>query len=473
MAAKKNIKKNALIDIKERLKSKDSAKNPAGKNNNEQLQKPAKKNVSVNKTKVVKPQPDNVQLKNKNTEIQPDNNQQQDTTLAHSEKLSRNPMKQNKETQNNTAKEPENKTGEVQEHLSDKEKKELENVVDENKGADDLPDFNPNENFNPYDKDTIKRPHSQAQMELTDEQKANPIAPPAFEKPKQEDFDAGKRSMQEETETQPPYIQPDIQPDAKMKIGGTVSPAPEPDDKISEPPKKEKLPRAESRFEKETKDVFNPKMEEEATPEEKKIRREMLVDTLYDGYDMMHRVARHFAKISDEKLQDMEMEGKIAMDMEIDVSDNETRTIYEVIKTFNGEIDRFMRVDKDFINKTKPSLLRICEKHGWGMSDELNLAIQVSKDLATKISVGYQMVAGMNRMLKVASKIYMEKHQKVEDKINEEQQPAEPPPPPAEIPQKPEKPAAGKGKKDKNIETALTIISPDKNDKTREPEEKQ
>ncbi len=354
------------------------------------------------------------------------------------------------------------------EEQSPEEQKNIETIISKNQSTDDLPDAPPNENFNPYKDDTIKRPHSQPQMQLTEEEKANPIPIPIFQKPQHEDFEGGRRMSNQDEYTQ----------SETYNSGGNINQQPADKtenelktEKKSEPTKPEKI---ETKFDKATKDAFKPVAGDDESPENKKIRREMLVDTIYDGYEMLHRLGRHFTKVSEYKLQNLEIDGKLSMAYKIDIDVDNSKTIYEIIQSYNSEVDKFMRVDNDFIKKTKPSLLRICEKYGLGLSDELNIAIQLSKDVSTKLAVGYQMVKGINMILKVASKPYLEEKAEAELKISKTvpQTPVPPPEPPkkekTETPVPPPEPP----KKEKTeITEALEITM--QNNPNREPEEQE
>jgi hypothetical protein len=142
-----------------------------------------------------------------------------------------------------------------------------------------------------------------------------------------------------------------------------------------------------------------------------------------------------------------------------------------------------MKVDQEFIDKTKPSWERICEKNGYGVSDGMNLAYYVVKDFATKVTIGIQMVSGMNKLIKLASNAYIERKNTIQNNINNTapvQQPAaqnqqqQSQPQPVEetvVEPQQEQSSNNENKKEELIETAV-IISEKPIDPNREPDER-
>ena len=130
--------------------------------------------------------------------------------------------------------------------------------------------------------------------------------------------------------------------------------------------------------------VSNPQMEE-LDNKDKKLAAKQLVQTVLDGYEMLHEVGKNFVKYPEEKLQEKIINQEIDPTMEIPLDENgNTTNPVEFFQSFNEQAEEAISYDPEFGDKVRPAMERVFAKKGWGMTDEQYLLIAFGKDIAWK-----------------------------------------------------------------------------------------
>lgn len=156
----------------------------------------------------------------------------------------------------------------------------------------------------------------------------------------------------------------------------------------------EVAPKEPSAFEK----ISNPAMTE-LDNKESKLAAAQLVDTVLDGYEMLHQLGAKVAKVSEDKVTKMIMSGEIDNDIRIPVSETDELNALEYVAMHNQQAEELFEYDKSFNDKVRPTMIRVFQKKGWGISDEQFLLITFGKDLATKGVMAFSFKKTANMML--------------------------------------------------------------------------
>ena len=130
--------------------------------------------------------------------------------------------------------------------------------------------------------------------------------------------------------------------------------------------------------------VSNEAMEE-LPDKDKKLAATQLVQTVLDGYEMLHELGKNFVKYPEDKLQEKIIKGDIDPTMEIPLDENGTTTNpVEFFQNFNEQAEEAISYDPEFGEKVRPAMERVFAKKGWGMTDEQFLLVAFGKDAAWK-----------------------------------------------------------------------------------------
>jgi hypothetical protein len=141
----------------------------------------------------------------------------------------------------------------------------------------------------------------------------------------------------------------------------------------------EVAPKEPTAFEK----MSNPAMTD-LDNKESKFAAAQLVDTILDGYEMLHQLGAKAAKVSEDKVTKMVMAGEIDNDIRIPVSETDDLNALEYVAMHNQQAEELFEYDKSFNDKVRPTMIRVFQKNRWGVSDEQFLMIAFGKDIATK-----------------------------------------------------------------------------------------
>tara|TARA_R110000787_G_scaffold212140_2_gene321929 strand:+ start:1972 stop:3270 length:1299 start_codon:yes stop_codon:yes gene_type:complete len=124
---------------------------------------------------------------------------------------------------------------------------------------------------------------------------------------------------------------------------------------------------------------------EELPDKDKKLAAKQLVQTVLDGYEMLHELGKIFVKYPEEKIQEKAIKGEIDPTMQIPMDEHGTMTNpIEFFQTFNEQAEEAIAYDPEFGEKVRPAMERVFSKKGWGMTDEQFLMIAFGKDIAWK-----------------------------------------------------------------------------------------
>lgn len=160
----------------------------------------------------------------------------------------------------------------------------------------------------------------------------------------------------------------------------------------------------------------NPALNQ-ATEQERRFAAEQMADTMIAGYDKAHALGRWFLKKSDEDLMEDHAEGKIDLNIEIEMGagPNGNLTLGQFNSTFNEQIDKEFVVDEAWKNRVRPPLVRICEKNGWGMTDEQTIAFAVIEDVSTKVGLLIGLKKTYNKIFNMYAKINEDKKKELQE----------------------------------------------------------
>lgn len=154
-----------------------------------------------------------------------------------------------------------------------------------------------------------------------------------------------------------------------------------------------------------------------STDKEKEDGAKFLVESTLDAYDLAHRAGRWYLEVSEEDVAKYVTEGKIQLtDVITHSEEGEEITVGEFIASYNKSVNETIQVSGDFRKKITPVLVRIFIKRGWGFTDEQYALYLITKDLSTKVGMGYMFKKQMSSILQTIVKVN-EKQVETETKI--------------------------------------------------------
>lgn len=165
--------------------------------------------------------------------------------------------------------------------------------------------------------------------------------------------------------------------------------------------KEEEAPEVEQQKEPSAFDnVTNPAMSD-LDNKDKKMAATQLVNSVLEGYAMIHELGAKFAKIDEAKIYEKIINGEIDSDLRVPISeDGSDVNAVEYAQTHNQQVVEALTYDPEFGEKVKPAMIRVFQKKGWGVTDEQYLLGMFGKDLAMKMVVIIGMKKQGNQMLK-------------------------------------------------------------------------
>lgn len=144
--------------------------------------------------------------------------------------------------------------------------------------------------------------------------------------------------------------------------------------------------------------ISNPAMNE-LPDKEKKLASEQLVDTVLDGYEMLHQLGAKVSKIDENKVVKRILDGEIDKEVRLPISEDVEVNALEYIQTHNAQADEIFEYDKSFNDKVKPAMTRIFMKRGLGVTDEQYVIGMFVKDIAIKGMMAMSMKKNAKTML--------------------------------------------------------------------------
>jgi len=149
---------------------------------------------------------------------------------------------------------------------------------------------------------------------------------------------------------------------------------------------------------------INPALHE-ADEKTKRVAAEQLADTLLDGYDFLHQVARPIASVKEKKIIELEKKGLIDPTETISVQGSDV-TLREIVDETNRGIGDALTPDPTFRAKVRPAMVRIFTKKGAGITDEQQLMISVGMDIGGKA----MQIVSLRRTLNGLIDMFKESH---------------------------------------------------------------
>ena len=156
-----------------------------------------------------------------------------------------------------------------------------------------------------------------------------------------------------------------------------------------------------------------------------------LVDTFLEGYKVAHTIGERFFTMSEEEIVKKAIKGEINPDMQIPISPTQTISVQEFIGEYNRQVTETLVVEKEFIDKVRPVMIRVFSKRGYGMTDEQYLLFAFGKDLLQKGAQLYTFKKSLTQSLKMMTEMY---NSQAKPAYNPNPGPKPPPPPPAQEP---------------------------------------
>lgn len=171
-------------------------------------------------------------------------------------------------------------------------------------------------------------------------------------------------------------------------------------------------------------EIGNPDLID-ADAKEKRLGARMAVDELLSKYALLHQVGAHFAKMSDNKMQQMYANNELDPQLVVTTPQGNA-TVADVVEGYNASCDDAIKYDPEFGEKVRKPLERIFAKRGIGLTDEQAVALAFAEDIGVKAVTIYSLKSTINQTLKSISLTYTEQIRRQ----NSQNTVAPPPPPP-------------------------------------------
>lgn len=255
----------------------------------------------------------------------------------------------------------------------------------------DDPKFQNQGKTDPMPDDVVSRGYSTQKIDPT---LANTIIPePTFEAPTVDPEQAARQMRQlfQDADTDDASPNPDPQNGGEKKESGQSS-------ENADTGKSEPLIPANSAL-------------ADATPEERRQAAEQLTEIALDTYKLVKLGAQYIAKVDDTTLIDMELDGKIDVEMMVPDTEGNDVSINDFVGDYNKMVEKEIVVKDEFIEKVREPMIRVCMKNGWGATDEQMLAYWFGRDITQTVAMTVSMKRNMNKALKLYSKMWMKQNE--------------------------------------------------------------
>lgn len=154
--------------------------------------------------------------------------------------------------------------------------------------------------------------------------------------------------------------------------------------------------------------IQKPKSEEEI-----KTQADLSVNLMLRGYEKLHTLGRSLGKISQSRLADLEMSGKINLETEFLIGSKKV-TARGFFAAHNKGIDETIVVTDDFKDAIRPPLTRTVIKHKWFVSDEMACILLIADDLTSKVSLMIGLQKAANSVLSACMEMMRRQNDKSE-----------------------------------------------------------
>lgn len=145
--------------------------------------------------------------------------------------------------------------------------------------------------------------------------------------------------------------------------------------------------------------TFNPDMQS-LPDKDKEEAAEKGAKFVMDMYKGLHGLANQSLKISDKKLNKLQMNGEIDMNVVVPYGDQGGVRFGDFVNDFNSQTEETLTVTPEFEKDVMPPLTRVLAKRGHGMTDEQYLMFAFGKDILAKGYMWYQIKSTVNDILK-------------------------------------------------------------------------
>lgn len=151
------------------------------------------------------------------------------------------------------------------------------------------------------------------------------------------------------------------------------------------------------------------------TPEEIRTEAEQMVAMMLRGYEKMHGLGRWAGKVDQNELMNQHLSGKIDLNLMLPLGKRGPVPVSQFFSDYNESIDENIVVTNKFKEEITPPLVRIAIKRGWTLGDELFVAMLLSEDLATKVSMLVGLKKSANLVLEACQSIMKKQNAPVQE----------------------------------------------------------
>lgn len=148
--------------------------------------------------------------------------------------------------------------------------------------------------------------------------------------------------------------------------------------------------------------LFHDPNIQDLPPSEKAQAAEQLANLILNGYQKLHDWANKKVQISEKKIMKLLKEGKLDLQAQVPYELDQWITIGEFIKEFNAEYGQLFIIDPQWRAAILPPLIRILQKRGMGMSDEMYVGWMLAQDVGSKVFMAVEAFNKTNSVLQFA-----------------------------------------------------------------------
>lgn len=214
----------------------------------------------------------------------------------------------------------------------------------------------------------------------------------------------------EEVVFTPPPVEKETHPlGQQQQAGKTEQPKPQPG--ADKPPQKPSVLR-------------DPNIQD-LPPAEKQQAAEQLANFMLDGYQKLHDWANKKVQISERRVMKLLKDGSLDLRALVPYEVDQWVTIGEFIKEFNEEYGQLFIISPEWRAAIMPPLVRVLQKRGMGMSDEVFLGWMFAQDIGTKVFMAVEAFNKTNSVLQFA----VEQTARMRGVVQMQQRPRQTPPP--------------------------------------------
>jgi hypothetical protein len=191
----------------------------------------------------------------------------------------------------------------------------------------------------------------------------------------------------------------------------------------------------------EKKTLFHDPNIQDLPPAEKQQAAEQLANFILQGYQKLHDWGNKKVQISERKIMKLLREGKLDLRAQVPYELDQWITVGDFIKEFNEEYGQLFIIDPEWRAAILPPLIRILQKRGMGMSDEMYVGWMLAQDIGAKVFMAVEAFNKTSSVLQFAVEQTARMRGVVQMQQRPSNTPTEPPIGPAPIINMPSEPA--------------------------------